>query len=90
MSISSEHLEELTKACDDAKDIKLRTFVKHVGREATDEIARNFGYSKRGLTMAKDYHIRYYKSKMYGEKVLILVHSAIDHVFTKMGEAPNG
>ncbi len=59
-------------------------FLKRVHREDLRELERQLGYSKhpsKGLTMAGDYHVQYFRSKHQGIRVYGFTHSAIEYVF---------
>lgn len=74
----------LSDMIDRALDITRSTFLKHVNRESLHELETNLGYDKhpkQGLTMAGDYHVSYHRSKLHGETVYFLKHSAIEYVF---------
>lgn len=70
---------------DRAVEITYRTARRHLGA-LLDLWATRHGYqldSRRGLTLKRDYHVRYYKSR-YGDKPCIDVDwSAIDNIFVK-------
>lgn len=69
---------------DEAHEVTRSTFLKHVDREDLKNLELELGYSlhpSQGLTMAGDYHVRYYRSKLHGERVYFFTHSAIEYVF---------
>ena len=75
---------------DSARDITRRTFLRHVDREQMREMEKGFGYSVSrdgGLTMPRDYHVSYHRSRLHGETVYFFKHSAIEYVFTVEGRA---
>jgi hypothetical protein len=62
-----------------------------VGREQLSLLEEFLGYYKhpqQGLTMAGDWHVGYYQSKLNGETVYYFDHSRIEYVFTKTGQYP--
>ena len=66
------------------REITRETFIKHVGREKLWDSEERLGYErhpKRGLTMAGDWHVGYFKSVYRGYPCVYFVHSAIEHVF---------
>jgi len=70
---------------DDAKDITRSTFLKHVDRDQMRALEMDLGYSvsrNGGLTMSRDYHVSYHRSKLHGQTVYLFKHSAIEYVFT--------
>jgi len=69
---------------DDKIEITRRTFLRHVDTDSLVAIAENMGYERhpsRGLTMASDWHIGYYRSKYRGKRVYFFVHSHIEYIF---------
>lgn len=65
--------------------VSRRTFLRHVNRESLSGIEASLGYEKhpmQGMTMAGDYAVSYYRSKLHGKTVYFLTHSAIEYVFT--------
>jgi len=74
---------ELNKMIDMAKEITLRTFRQHCH---TKEWEESMGYDRSGqggLPLSKDWHVRFYRSKWKGQRVYYVVHSSIEHIFTK-------
>lgn len=68
------------------KLITRRTFLKHADRMDLIGVEQNlsyFSHHKQGLTMAGDWHVAYFKSKLHGKLVYGFVHSAIEYVFVK-------
>lgn len=72
-----------------ARDISRGTFLRNVSREEMDRIETDLGYapsgSRRGLTMAKDWHVSYHRSTLRGCPAVYFVWSAIEFVFTDLG-----
>ena len=71
---------------DQGIDITRNTFLKHVDRQELLDIERAFGYDahhSQGLTMARDFHVSYHRSKHHDETVYYFKHSAIEYVFKK-------
>jgi hypothetical protein len=65
-------------------DISRKTFLKHVDKSSFAMLEQDLGYerfARRGLTIANDLAVRYYKGKLHGETVYWLNHSAIEYVF---------
>jgi hypothetical protein len=74
----------LTEMIERSLEITRKTFLKHVDSGLLAEMAGNMGYCKyrnQGLTMASDYHITYYRSKLFGSVVYYFKHSGIEFVF---------
>lgn len=71
-----------------AKDISRGTFLKSIDRDQMAQIERDLGYepagSRRGLTMAKDWHVSYHRSTLLGCPAVYFVWSAIEFVFTDL------
>ena len=65
--------------------ISRSTFLRHVDPREMRQMERNFGYDPRTLTMARDFAVRYYRSKLHGRTVYYFDHSAIEYVFTSDG-----
>ena len=75
----------LNNMIEGAIEISRRTFLQHVDRDDLTRVERDLSYSphwKQGLTMAGDFHIMYYRSKLHGKRVYFFVYSAIEYVFT--------
>lgn len=67
---------------DHDREITYRTFRHRV--PAIAELAAGMGYfrnKRRGLTLAKDWHVRFYRSKFRGRVCYHFVHSEIDYIF---------
>lgn len=75
-----------------ARDITRDTFLRHVDRDSRIEVERQLGYAphdpESGLTMRRDWHVSYHRSKLHGQTVYFFKHSAIEYVFVpdKFGE----
>ncbi len=79
-------VQELTSMIDNATTITRRTFLQHVDRNERKLIEKRLGYkanSKRGLTMADDYHVSYHSSRLYNQRVYFFCHSAIEYIFVQ-------
>lgn len=69
---------------DNATDITRETFLKHVDLAALAKLEGELSYARQpsqGLTMAKDWHVTYHRSKLHGQTVYYFRHSAIEYVF---------
>lgn len=76
----------ITQIVDDRREITRKTFLKHVGLAKMREIEKSLGYEdhpSRGLTMASDYAVSYYRSKFRGRLIYYFDWSAIEFVFRK-------
>jgi hypothetical protein len=70
---------------DQGTQISRRAFLQHVAREELQKLEDSLGYFRhpsQGLTMAGDYHVEYFRSKLHGKRVYGFRHSAIEYVFT--------
>lgn len=69
----------------DAKvPISRRTFRRHVDLDDLAMVERSLSYEaypSQGLTMAADWHVGYFRSKLHGRTVYGFDHSRIEHVF---------
>lgn len=73
---------ELQELDDNLREIKYRTFAKHVDVGTLSELlGYSFGRTNRGLRLRDDYHVRYGKSKFRGRTCYHLDWSAVDHIF---------
>jgi len=76
----------LSDLINDRIAISRRTFLKHVDRDSLFTVEAGLGYEghyKQGLTMAGDYHIEYFRSKLHGKRVYGFRWSAIEYVFVE-------
>lgn len=74
----------LVDMIDQARQITRRTFLKHVGTRDLRSLEESLGYEShpaKGLTMAGDFHVGYFKSKLFGRPVYFFRWSAIEYVF---------
>lgn len=82
-----DQVDDLNAMIRAGKDISRKTFLKSVDPEEMKELEQRLGYERdprKGLTMANDYHIGYYKSTVRGCPAVYFVWSAIEHVFTDL------
>jgi hypothetical protein len=71
----------------DGEEISRATFLKSVDPDEMLDLERRLGYerdSRKGLTMAKDWAVAYYRSTVRGCPAVYFVWSAIEHVFTDL------
>lgn len=69
----------------DRRQVTRRTFLSHVDRDGLRELEEDLGYSlhpSQGLTMASDWHVEYFVSRLHGKRVYGFRHSCIEYVFT--------
>jgi hypothetical protein len=69
---------------DQAKEITRVCFLKNVNRWELAVLELGLGYEEhhtQGLTMAKDYRVRYFRSKLHGLRVYFFRQSACEHIF---------
>jgi len=77
-------MPELEELLDNACQITRRTFLKWVDGEDRRDLEQELGYAphpRAGLTMAKDYHVTYWKSSVAGKPAYFFVWSATEYVF---------
>lgn len=70
-----------------SETISRTTFLKSVDPGEMKDIEQQLGYERdprRGLTMAKDWHVTYYRSTLRGCPAVYFKWSAIEHVFTDL------
>lgn len=82
-----DQVDDLSDMIHVGKDITRATFLKSVNPDEMRDLEKQLGYERdprRGLTMAKDYHVAYYKSTLRGCPAVYFVWSAIEHVFTDL------
>lgn len=85
-------VDELRACIDAAKEITRETFKRKVDRKQREELEASLGYVKhksRGLTIADDWHVKYFRSKLEGEWVYYLRYSAIEYIFTRRQKGTN-
>lgn len=71
---------------DESQQITRRTFLAHVEPIERKTVEYVLGYAAHpsgGLTMAGDWHVQYFRSRLHGRRVYGFVHSAIEYVFVK-------
>lgn len=76
----------LSDLIDKKVSISRRAFLSHVDRAELAEIEESLSYARhpsQGLTMAGDWHVDYFRSKLHGETVYGFDHSRIEYVFTR-------
>lgn len=78
--------QDITEMTEKATKVSRVTFGTNIGRDNYLLISDGLGYSRhhmQGLTLAKDYHVGYYRSQYRGKPCYYMVHSLIEHVFVK-------
>ena len=76
--------DDIRDMIDVSTEITRKTFLSHVDRFDMVEIERGLGYAigtERGLHMAKDWAVRYYKSTYKGQPCVYFDHSCIEYVW---------
>lgn len=88
IDVPNEHVDMLHDMTERAREIAFKTFARHVEWK---EIAEHMGYVTRsgvkGLRLSADYAVSFYRSFWNGAPCYYMVHSAIEFVFLKRGEA---
>jgi len=74
----------------DCRDITRATFCRNVDRASREQVENDLGYAPHHpgsiLTMKRDYHVSYHRSKLHGKTVYLFKNSAIEYVFTDGGQ----
>jgi len=65
---------------DDGEEITFRRFRMYIDDEDFERVVSDLGYDEH-MAIEDDYHVRYYQSRLHGERVYYIVHSAIEFVF---------
>jgi len=74
----------ITSMVDNAREISLSTFRRHVDANERRDIEAGLGYAvghQRGLHLKDDGHVSYGKSVYQGKPCVFMAHSAIEWVF---------
>ena len=82
--------EDITAMLETAVEVTRRTFCRNTRTMSRHYVEQALGYvfgmaHGPGLTMAKDYHVAYYKGRYRGILAYWLTWSAIEYVFTLDG-----
>lgn len=68
------------------KSITRKTFQRHTHPVDRAQLEQALGYAPHDpsakLTMRRDFHVSYHKSKLHGQTVYLFKHSAIEYIFT--------
>jgi hypothetical protein len=84
VGVEPDKVHLLNKMIENGKQITRRTFLKHVDRFELRVVERELGYEdhpRRGLTMAGDWHVAYFKGHWDGRPCIYFVWSAIEYIF---------
>lgn len=87
-----EDVHRTNGLCDminDAINITRRTFLKYINRKELQDLESQLGYfdhSKKGLTMASDWHVSYHRSYLHNKRVYYFCQSGIEYVFKQRKE----
>jgi hypothetical protein len=82
-----DQVDDLTAMIRAGQEISRATFLKSVDPVEMKELEQRLGYERdprKGLTMAKDWHVAYYRSTVRGCPAVYFKWSAIEHVFTDL------
>jgi len=82
-------IEALQEMISDSIEITRRTFMKHVNTDTVASMAQSMGYEadgRKGLSLAADWHVCYFRSKFKGKRVYYMRHSSIEYIFTLQGD----
>lgn len=68
---------------EEAREITYRTFFKHVRRDLVAPVFPAYDWRRRprDLTLKRDWHVSYHKSRFGGRTCYYIRHSAIEYVF---------
>jgi len=76
--------EDIGSMVDTARRITRHSFLRAVGRRTALQVELRLGYeahAKRGLTMARDWHVSYARSIYRGRPCWYFTWSAIEYIF---------
>jgi hypothetical protein len=79
INVRPEDLDEFLEMQEKMSEIKFSTFSRHVEWQP---VALEMGYGK-WLSLKNDPYVRFFRAKYKGERVYVMVHSAIEYVFAK-------
>ena len=75
-------VKALEEMIDKARQITYRTFIKHVDRKDLVRLFPQYDWiSGRDLTLKRDYHVGYFKSKFKNIPCVFMNHSSIEYIF---------
>lgn len=76
------HVERLAAMTEGGRPISAGTFFRHVDRASISrELGYAYGRAEKGIRLAKDYHVQFFRSVWRDKPCYYLVWSAIEHVF---------
>ena len=78
-----DHLEDedLDDYDDTEKEIGYNRFKYYVGQEEIDRIEVEYGYKGSGITLKKDWAVRFSRGKWKGERAVCMMWSAYHHIW---------
>jgi len=69
----------------ECQGITRKTFCRHVHRGDREQLEKALGYAPHDprsvITMRRDYHVSYHRSRLHGKRVYLFKHSAVEYVF---------
>lgn len=74
-----KYAEDLEKLIDEEVEIDYEELTANVTQEELDSVFPM--YEGSPLTLEKDWHVRYFKSELFGKVCYMVRHSAIEYVF---------
>lgn len=78
----TKDIRALDDMIDNARQITYKTFMKHVDRNDIIKLFPQYDWTTgRGLTLKRDYHVSYYKSKFKNQPCVFINHSSIEYIF---------
>lgn len=87
VSVPNEHCseDELHSLCERMREINIVTFKRALGAQLVNEIRKAFGMQQprgtHGVSMERDWHIRFGSVIHRGKRAYVMVHSAIEYVY---------
>jgi hypothetical protein len=83
VDFDDSNVQYLEDMIEHGREISYGTLVKAVGISVVAEAFPDYDWSRRprDLTLKRDYHVRYYKSRYRDTPCYYIVHSAIEYIF---------
>lgn len=75
---------DISDMVDESRQITRKTFLKHIKTEEMKNLEIELGYAghyKQGLTMSRDWHVSYWKSKYRNKPCVYFSWSSIEYIF---------
>lgn len=77
--------DDITAMCEAAREVSYQTLVRRVGRPKVAGIFADYDWRRRPreLTLRRDWHVSYHRSRYRGRACYYVRHSAIEYVFVE-------